>query len=755
MQTLTYLVNGFGDRYLYDVNRGSFNQIGAANLFRQRFGEGLFAKDSLTIVVGTDSGLLAHHVLQNGVPDGSRFLFIELPALLPTITSELDGDALDDEVTLTDDATLASHLKDLAFSDYANLGNVRLIESIGATDDFYGEYRKLYADLLQQLDSLLWLHNVQLSNPSFVHRQLENLIEEHVPAVTLRGAFPGRVAALLGGGPSLDQMLPWIRAHQDRLVIIAVSRICRRLRQAGIVPHLVASIDPTELSFDISKEFLQLDPRAVFAHANHVSFPLLAQWRGRSVFLDRRYPWVGKDRIENISATGPTVTNTAFGLAQEMGFDTVLFAGIDLCHSPEGYSHARGSNEFDAGPTFGSANMRVETNGGRTAHTTPDFFNAIRAFAGQAKLANARGIRVVNPAGDAARIDGVEFVALDDISLPDLAEPPFAVLHRLIDAGGDTRRIDNLRATQRELARAHKALRTIGSLAEEALECNDGLFGRGGKSADFRHKKRMDKIERQLDTRHREFSEIVRMFSARAFLHMPPSDREWTDDEIEAAGRTYYNAYRSNATEILKLVERAQERVGAALVEESDEPDFARMIAQWESDNIPGRAAVWRHRHPEAAARLADAVGREFDRLEQAFRGVLEQRDTPHARKMQGLASLTPVRGKLQSLFKEHNIGELDHLVQQLAGQDTSEGRQLSQLGRGYLAELGGDSARIRRIRSADRHRARVAGRPPGRRRQSAARRCLAAHGGHCLGRGVARPGAADTGDTGGHVTGL
>ena len=34
------------------------------------------------------------------------------------------------------------------------------------------------------------------------------------------------------------------------------------------------------------------------------------------------------------------------------------------------------------------------------------------------------------------------------------------------------------------------------------------------------------------------------MFSARAFLHMPPSDREWTDDEIEQAGKTYYTAYR-------------------------------------------------------------------------------------------------------------------------------------------------------------------------------------------------------------------
>ena len=100
---------------------------------------------------------------------------------------------------------------------------------------------------------------------------------------------------------------------------------------------------------------------------------------------------------------------------------------------------------------------------------------------------------------------------------------------------------------RRELAQAHKRLREIIKLANEALACNDGLFGRGGKPADFRHKRRMDKIEHRLDTRLSGFSEIVRMFSAQAFLHMPPSDREWTDDEIEQAGKTYYTAYLDNA----------------------------------------------------------------------------------------------------------------------------------------------------------------------------------------------------------------
>ncbi|MCB1789029.1 MAG: DUF115 domain-containing protein [Gammaproteobacteria bacterium] len=692
MQTLPFLVNAFGDRYLYDVNRGSFNQIGAANLFRQRFGEGLFAEDSLTIVVGSDSGLLLRHVAQRGVPDGSRFLFVELPALLPTIAAEVDTESLDDNCLLTDNDDLSAMLKDIRFGDYANIGNVRLIESLAATDDFFGEYRALYNTIQQQLDSILWVHNVQLSNPSFVSRQLENLIEQHVPAAVLRGAFAGKTAVLLGGGPSLDELLPWIERHQDRLVIIAVSRICRRLQQAGVTPHIVASIDPTELSFDISKEFLQLDPRVVLAHANHVSFPLLAQWRGRSVFLDRRFPWAGKNEPDNIGAAGPTVTNTAFGLAKVMGFSTIVFAGIDLCHSIEGYSHARGSNEFDAGPALANAHMRIETNSGRWARTTPDFFNATKGFTAQALDAQRLGIRVVNPAPGAAKIAGVEHVAVDDIRLDPLTDSPFDTLHDLVPSDDPIRRRENLRMMQRELARAHKGLRTIIKLAEEALACNDGLFGRGGKTADFRHKKRMDKIEHQLDTRHREFSEIVRMFSARAFLHMPPSDRKWTDDEIEQAGRTYYGAYRDNAQQVLDLIDKAQQRLNVAIDEENDSPDYAALAAQWQTDAVPGRAAVWCYRHPAHAAALPQSARDAFDALNAEYEQILAHRDTAHARKMRAEATLAPVRSKLQTLFKERNDEELTNLAAQLAQLDGAEATQLHQLAQAYLAELGGDS---------------------------------------------------------------
>ncbi|HHS83863.1 MAG TPA: hypothetical protein ENK38_02930, partial [Gammaproteobacteria bacterium] len=61
-----FLTNQFGDEYLYEVNQHSFNQIGAAALFRKTFADTLSAADTFYIVAGTDSGLLVKYIAETG-----------------------------------------------------------------------------------------------------------------------------------------------------------------------------------------------------------------------------------------------------------------------------------------------------------------------------------------------------------------------------------------------------------------------------------------------------------------------------------------------------------------------------------------------------------------------------------------------------------------------------------------------------------------------------------------------------------------
>ncbi len=688
-----FYVNAFGDRYLYEVNRSTFNQLGAAAVFQKHFGIKLLAEDILNIVIGTDSGVLVRHVHEQGLPKGTRYLFVELDDLMPIIRETLADLELDENISIVGQHEMADNLKAVRFSDYANIGRINVIESIGALDAYRGEYRVAIADIRQQLDAILWAYNSQLSNPSFIRCQLHNLLEEHVPASVLRDSFSGRTAALLGGGPSLDDILPWVAKHQNDLCIFAVSRITRRLHEIGVTPHVVASIDPNDVSFDVSKEFLTLDPRVVLAHANHVHPKLLAQWRGRSVYMDRLYPWQREEATDNVSSLGPTVTNTAFGLIRAMGFERVIFGGIDLCYGNDGYSHAKGSNEYDAGPRVAGNEIRVPTNGGGSAETPPDFYTAIKSFGDQAMSAVEQGMTVINPAANAAVIKGVTYQPLDSIDLTNAESDPFEILHAILPPDTAELRLNNIKAMQRELARINGRLRKIDHLATEALACNDGLFGRAGKTADFKYKKRMDKIERQLDNKFKDVSEIVRMFSARAFLYMPPSDREWTDDEIERAGDTYYTAYRENIGLLLKLVEEAQTRLKNAVEEEREHPNFEQLLEQWNKDDVPGRAQVWRYRHPDAAAHTPADVKPRLEALDRLFQETLQSRDTGHARRAKEDASLAPVASRLQLLFKQGKRAELANIVELLRQLSKDEAAELVQLGLGYITELDGDQA--------------------------------------------------------------
>ena len=66
-QAMQFITNGFGDELLYEVNRNTFNRLGANALYAQQYGKSLRQEDTLYVVVGTDSGLLPRWLKDQGV----------------------------------------------------------------------------------------------------------------------------------------------------------------------------------------------------------------------------------------------------------------------------------------------------------------------------------------------------------------------------------------------------------------------------------------------------------------------------------------------------------------------------------------------------------------------------------------------------------------------------------------------------------------------------------------------------------------
>ena len=690
-----FLTNDFGDRYLYEVNRSTFNKVGSDALFRQILGERLFQEDTLNIIIGTDSGLLPGYVAKHGVPDGSRFLFIELPEVIEYIQQSALFELISQTIELCTDDDWEKAAEKLHLTDYLYINKVALQQSVGAMDANMPEYRDLYWRFSEKLTKLIFQTQAILGVQSFVVRQMENLAENRTSSSCLKNTFKEKTAVLLGGGPSLDEIIPWLKSNRDRVVVLAVSRICRRLLECGLTPDMVFSVDPQQISFDISKELFHFHHKTLFVHAYHVSPPLLAQWRGKSVYSGPRFPWKTDLNVGTLSAAGPTVTNTALSSAIAMGFSQVLLAGVDLCFSREGYSHAQGSNEHKLGPELGQMGIRVETNGGWMAETSPDFAVAINIIETQAKQALEKGCKVINSALGAAKVPNIRYAHPDEIAIEPLQRSPAEVIAGVFPSDSRDERVAHYQAMRDELASAIRTMRKIRNLAREGLKCADRLaVSRTGKM-EAGHYRRMNKIEKTLNKKCDDFVPLVKRFGIQNFLHIirPGEENAYIGDTDRVARlKIYYRTYVESTKTLIGLIENAEQRLRARLEEEKSEPDVDFLARQWQKDRQPGRYLVWKQRNPDAEKQAILCHGKALKGLENGFQKVMEEEEgTAHMLLMRKKINLSGVRNKASTLFQKQDIDELERLAEGLVHNADPKAKSLLCLSRGYLAELHGN----------------------------------------------------------------
>lgn len=691
--TAPFVSNAFGERYLHTVNRTAFAAIGSQAVFRQHFGDRLGDEDTLNIVIGCDSGLLPEYLQHRGLPEGSRFLFIELPQVLPRVRERLADLEPNPRIRIVAPEAWHRHAMDFSLDSYAYINRLRVLNSVGAADAFLIDYRLLYRQVKADLDTWIWSLRSTLQSSHFIDRQLRNAPQAQIPAIRLKNSFTDCTAVLLGGGPSLDDILPWLKEHRHEVVVFAVSRVCRRLLEEGVEPDVVCTIDPTSLSFDVSKDMLKLGEDVLLISAYHANPPLVSQWAGRHAFLGDRLPWPSALNEPNFPVVGPTVTNTALALAVEMGFSRIILGGVDLCFSAAGYSHAAGSNERIAGPVLGHMGPQVEINcGGDKAETTDALQQAVNDIAEQAYAAQLRGCRIINPAPYAARIAHVSHQPLDTVPLTALATPPKDTLGRIVPMPDRQARQRHYRDLDKELSATEHRVRKIGELAKDALRCNDGLFGRNGSTADFKYKLKMDQIEKRLEKDFRGLSELVKRYGINAFLRVirPDRDKEWTDAEIEATGRIYYEAYLNGATQFLETLRDARELLATRLAEESAVPDCVRLAADWRRRDEPGRAPLWKQRRADCAAALSPEAAAALAQTETAFHDMLDLTDTAHMARCKTEAALTNVSSKAGWLFQHKDLAGLKRLLAGLLERSDAEDRSPLGLTQGYVAELEG-----------------------------------------------------------------
>lgn len=691
-----FLTNQFGDQYLYSLNHNTLNQLGAARVHRKRMESHCAKENTLFIVIGTDSGTLLSFLAAEDIAAGTQFILLEPASAYTAIHTELAELTLPPHLHFSQDDQFNELAKRVGINRYFWAGEVVLVKSIAAEYGFLTEYHDLFLTIQNACKQQQWLISMKLQGQPFVHAQLRNLADNVIPSSFLKNTCQGRTAILLAGGPSLDEILPWVAAHRSSLVVLAVSRISRRLLEVGLKPDLLFSIDPHQVSFEVSVEMLHFWQDALFIHAYHVSPLLLGQWRGKSVYLGHRFPWNSPLNQPSLPTSGPTVSNVALTVAMEMGFSRILLAGLDLCHSKAGFTHAAGSNERLAGPQLATASLQVPTNGGWMAETTSDFYSAIDIIRLQALQAKEKNIAIINPAAGAACIEGVEYIPLEAISLekaPPRNEQKLATTLQIPTLSAKERASD-LQAAIKELARAKGQLIKIQKLAQEALRCNEGLFGRKGKRQDFGYKLKMDKIEATLNHTHTDLSTLVKQYAAYDLLQMTKlgtDDQEWTDEEIEKSAETYYTNYKKAAAKLIRQIDQTKKQLQFRLEETSASPDLPHLFSTWMTDRLPGRLFHFLDAHPlnDEERQQWQAEIKALD--EQYTAQFTSQTQSAHMQRSRDLASLQGLQGKLQLYFQKKDGKTLAQIKSALETHSDPEATRFLHLCCGLIAELEGD----------------------------------------------------------------
>lgn len=669
-----------GDWVFPEINGLTFSHNRATDVIGMYFGDRLHQQDRLYVVVGTDSGRLIDFIRQREpLPRGSRWVFIEPKDLYDRLMAQPDITAqLDEYVHLITVDEWPDLAKLLQLTAYFRIDGVIFERSLAALDSRHPEYDPLSSQLDTELTQERFRVFSRIGHAPFIRAQLANTPNFPMSAEALKGAFEGKTLMILAGGPSLDECIPWIQAHREGLLLLAVSRISKRLLDVGIQPDIVMTVDPHPISLTVSRQMFEFGPETVLVACNHAFPGITNRWPGAVLYTDNLLPW--EDDLnprENAQSRPPTVTHSAAMLADYMGFKNVIFAGLDLCHAPNGQTHASGSSEAASGPLLDYTALAVETNIGTTAYTTPDYFEGIASMESIAKLLNERRVRCLNPSANAVRMKGIEYRPLDQLPIP---TQPFdrSALDQVIATQERHEAKSFYDALDERLAEIADEVGKITRLAQLAQESNQAYFHTLNSERQHLHRRRMNAIDRFMRRRLPRGEHMIKEMAARALLatDLPHDFFDLEASQAEGLAARFYQVLQHQAQEVEPIIETARFRIQTRRMERDADTEVETLVARYLEGHEPERA-FWLSRHRDCPD---DALAPATEQYQHLIDRLLEQDRQRNAEKRAPQASL-----RLAEMhFSQNNGLALESLWHALAQHPDCE------KARPYHAYLGG-----------------------------------------------------------------
>ena len=432
-----------------------------------------------------------------------------------------------------------------------------------------------------------------------------NLFDLTRPIIEFSEAYEGKTAVVLGAAPSLDQYLPWIRSHQDKLVIFAVARLAKRLDAEGICPDFWVASDPTDASLAHAEMLETFHDRSALIVQPYAAPQLLEKWGSETLYWGPKWPQLSKDftQEQNVEVEGGTVANLAIVSALGMGCRQVYLAGLDFCFADSEQTHTHGSLEVGHANGY-EGDDTLENYRGEFCATTPEFKSAVEALPQQLAVLTERyglspnyALWQLNPG--AAKIQGVELSELNDASLPLEGKPPIQSVLQALRQTPDARR----QALQKILAEAHRhqqRYREINRLCVKTLQdfkrTSESAMQLAAEAEAFRQK-----IARA-DKKLTKLTQTEAAFLQRFGFDFFAETIQWAQQLEQQPGdavliyryfRALFDAYRQTMEQLIPLMQAVEEKGRFLLAELAAEGDFEQLARLWLEKDKPHRFLPW------------------------------------------------------------------------------------------------------------------------------------------------------------------
>lgn len=243
---------------------------------------------------------------------------------------------------------LASILNaEITHVNFMQTETVKLPAYIAKYPDVYAEFERELSRVVERRS----VENTTTCNQSahWARNIIKNTryLPESVRHWTFRDKFVGRPGVVVSSGPSLDKNVGLLRHLKDKAFIIAAYTSLETLRENGIEPDVVASIDSRQLMRENETE-LKEPLRAPLLYISKTDYRLVDKAAGGKIFatmLDDNYiraAYAEAGYEDGALYSSGSVAIAATDFAAIAGCDPIIFVGQDLAFTGQKLHSAAG-----------------------------------------------------------------------------------------------------------------------------------------------------------------------------------------------------------------------------------------------------------------------------------------------------------------------------------------------------------------------------------------------------------------------------